>query len=322
MESYKIIHKSVDLNRKEPLLTKIYKRMKQRDVEPYIIFHRLKKFYERMMQRDVGDQIQREQRAIHDVVASDEKMIVEKQGVHPNCSRSCHGTKLMKSFLSLVPFFVPCAGGTGYGSGQPEHQGHSEIYQSTLDIVSTCPSPREYMQRSLAKCADVCRSYMLDGNCAYHCMRDSSKTQLVEFCAKPEILFDYCPEYDPVDQTIQKDMVTLCNSTSTRNYYNSSDIYFCDPENCLQLFESSVRSGATTLMNESTEMNGGDSQEWYIPLIGCVVGFTVVILIGGIFWLFYNRGRFSGNSSRTGKMTKKRNRNGITYEYHTRLIKI
>lgn len=38
---------------------------------------------------------------------------------------------------------------------------------------------------------------------------------------------DYCPEYDPVDQTIQKDMVTLCNSTSTRNYYNSSDIYFC-----------------------------------------------------------------------------------------------
>lgn len=68
-------------------------------------------------------------------------------------------------------------------------QGHSEIYQSTLDIVSTCPSPREYMQKSLAKCVDVCRSYMLDENCAYHCMRDSSKTQLVEFCAKPEILF-------------------------------------------------------------------------------------------------------------------------------------
>lgn len=37
----------------------------------------------------------------------------------------------------------------------------------------------------------------------------------------------YCPEYDPVDQTIQKDLATLCNSTSSKNYYNSSDIYFC-----------------------------------------------------------------------------------------------
>lgn len=68
-------------------------------------------------------------------------------------------------------------------------QGHSEIYQSTLHIVSNCPSPREYMERSIAKCVDVCGSFMLDGNCAYHCMRDSSKTKLVEFCAKPEILF-------------------------------------------------------------------------------------------------------------------------------------
>lgn len=38
---------------------------------------------------------------------------------------------------------------------------------------------------------------------------------------------DFCPEYDPVDQTIQKDLATLCNSTFSRNYYNSSDIYFC-----------------------------------------------------------------------------------------------
>lgn len=39
---------------------------------------------------------------------------------------------------------------------------------------------------------------------------------------------DYCPEYDPVDQTIQKDTATLCNSKLSRNYYNSSDIYFCE----------------------------------------------------------------------------------------------
>lgn len=38
-------------------------------------------------------------------------------------------------------------------------------------------------------CAEVCGSYMQDGNCAYHCMRDSSKTKLVEFCAKPKPFF-------------------------------------------------------------------------------------------------------------------------------------
>lgn len=68
-------------------------------------------------------------------------------------------------------------------------QGHSEIYQCTLDIVSRCPSPGEYKQKSIAKCAHVCGSNMQDENCGYHCMRDSSKTKLVEFCAKPEILF-------------------------------------------------------------------------------------------------------------------------------------
>lgn len=40
--------------------------------------------------------------AIHDVVASDDKMIVDKQEVHPNCSRSCHGTKLMKSAFNVI----------------------------------------------------------------------------------------------------------------------------------------------------------------------------------------------------------------------------
>lgn len=68
-------------------------------------------------------------------------------------------------------------------------QNHSEIYQSTLGYVSNCPSPREYMQISLEKCANVCESHMQNGDCVYHCMRDSSKTRLVEFCAKPEILF-------------------------------------------------------------------------------------------------------------------------------------
>eukprot|EP00105_Crassostrea_gigas_P012401 XP_011428381.1 PREDICTED: uncharacterized protein LOC105328989 [Crassostrea gigas] len=173
------------------------------------------------------------------------------------------------------------------------------------------------MQTSLTKCAEVCGSYMQDGNCAYHCMRDSSKTKLVEFCAKPKPFFDYCPEYDPVDQTIQKDFATLCNSTSTRNYYDSSDIYFCDPNNCLQLHESSVRNGATTLttlMNETTEMNDGDSQGWILPLFIVLAALLAVIIIGYIlFRVFGKRGIFS-------EMRRNRNQNGKQYVYTRKRI--
>lgn len=110
-------------------------------------------------------------------------------------------------------------------------------------------------------------------------MRDSYKTSLVEFCAKPKFLFgeisfdhshkgktheysyetfvfdlyffyyivwmhvelrivnifllffvikDYCPEYDPIGQTIQKDIYTKCKpSDSLQKFYRSSDIFFC-----------------------------------------------------------------------------------------------
>ncbi|XP_052707723.1 uncharacterized protein LOC128182978 [Crassostrea angulata] len=252
---------------------------------------------------------------------SEVKMIFGKQEDHISNRRSCHGTKLLKSSFSLAPFFSPCAGGTGHGSGQPEYQGHSDIYPSTLNVVSNCPSLGEYMQRSLAKCADVCGSYMQDGNCAYHCMRDSSKTKLVEFCAKPKPLFVFCPEYDQVDQTIQKDLSTLCNSTFSRNYYNSSDIYFCDPNNCLQLRESSVRSGATTLttlMNETTEINDRDSQELFVWLFVCLAALTLAIIIGYILHsVFVRLGIFSEQSR---KITEKGNQNGKQHEYTEEMI--
>eukprot|EP00105_Crassostrea_gigas_P017947 XP_011435908.2 PREDICTED: uncharacterized protein LOC105334237 [Crassostrea gigas] len=112
-------------------------------------------------------------------------------------------------------------------------------------------------------------------------MRDSSKTKLVEFCAKPKILFGFCPEYDPVDQTIQKDTTTLCNSTSTHNHYNSSDIYFCNPDNCLQLLESDVRSSATTLMTGTTEINGGNLQEVW-PLQNWTLILLIVVVVIGL----------------------------------------
>lgn len=230
----------------------------------------------------------RNHRIIHDAESIDadtngHEMTVERQEIHRNYNWSCHDTKLMKSALSFAYTVLPCAGGTDPGRSQREDQDHSQIYEASLKFLSKCPYPSEYMNKTLEKCVDVCGSYIQDGNCAYHCMRDSSKTRLVEFCAKPKILFEFCPEYDPVDQTFQKDTASLCNSTSNRTYYASSDIYFCNPDNCLQLLESDVRSGATTLMTGTTEMNDGDIQEvWPLqiwPLILLLVVGVIVLAI-------------------------------------------
>lgn len=117
-----------------------------------------------------------------------------------------------------------------------------------------------------------------------------------------------------MDQTIQKDLATLCNSTFSRNYYNSSDIYFCNPDNCLQLHESSVRSGATTLttlINEKTEMNDGDSQGWFLLL--WVVLPSLILLIGFILFCVYVKRRIV--SARTRNMTNQRNQNEEQYLY-------
>lgn len=63
------------------------------------------------------------------------------------------------------------------------------IYQHTLRNVSHCPSVSDFIQRTKDKCAEVCTNNIQDDGCSYHCMRDSYKTSLVEFCAKPKLLF-------------------------------------------------------------------------------------------------------------------------------------
>lgn len=139
------------------------------------------------------------------------------------------------------------------------------------------------MQRATDKCAEVCTNNIKDGSCSYHCMRDSYKTSLVEFCAKPKLLFgenlfdhltihttlkysydirkkyfflnsyllyyimwmhvelrnvnipsfiflfkDFCPEYDPIGRTIQKDIYTRCKPSNPLHlFYRSSDLSFC-----------------------------------------------------------------------------------------------
>lgn len=122
------------------------------------------------------------------------------------------------------------------------------IFKDTIKKVRACPTDSDYRERALKTCAGCCENILQDENCAYHCMRDTSKTSLLEFCAKPKILFDFCPEYDPVGKRIQKDTETRCNSSSSMNYYNSSDLFHCDPENCLQLYGDSQNTEGTTMI--------------------------------------------------------------------------
>lgn len=187
----------------------------------------------------------------------------------------------------------------------------SEIHLNTLETVSHCPNVSDYIRKASDKCAKVCGSYIQNGDCAYHCMRDSSKTSLVEFCAKPKVLFDFCPEYDPIGQRFQKDIFTLCNpSTPIQRHYNSSDIFFCDPGNCRQLKEAGVlRTDLTRLVTENTPINSGDmndgwsSQHWILLLLLMAVFAFFVFLC-----IFLMRKHLSAWFQR---MTKRRNRNDI-----------
>lgn len=61
--------------------------------------------------------------------------------------------------------------------------------QSSKECVGKCPTSSEYKKITLETCADVCGMYMQDGNCAHHCLCDSSKARLVECRAKHDFLF-------------------------------------------------------------------------------------------------------------------------------------
>lgn len=203
-----------------------------------------------------------------------------------------YSSKIKKMALTCI-FAVcsqclPCAGGSDLEDSQHKQQTVHGIYQHTLRTVSHCPSVSDYIQRARDKCAEVCTNNIQHDRCSYHCMRDSYKTSLVEFCAKPKSLFGYCPEYDPIGQRIQKDIYTPCNpSDSSKILYSSSNLFFCDPGNCLQLREAGVRTGLTSLMTDATPVSGDIndtwlSQYWYVLLL---LGLALIpcIVLGFIF---------------------------------------
>lgn len=178
-----------------------------------------------------------------------------------------------RSIFALLSQSLPCAGGSDLEDSQHKQQAASDIYQHTLRTVSRCPNVSDYLQRATDKCAEVCKNNIQDGGCSYHCMRDSYKTSLVEFCAKPKLLFGYCPEYDPIGRTIQKDIFTRCKpSYPSQEFYRSSDLFFCDRDVCQQLREAGVNTGLTNLMTDATPVSRDIndtwlSQYWYIVLL-------------------------------------------------------
>lgn len=212
-------------------------------------------------------------------------------------SSPSYSLKIKIGTFALCNQFLPCAWGSDLENSQHNEQTVSGIYQHTLNSVSHCPNVSEYIQRATDKCAEVCTNNTQDGGCSYHCMRDSYKTSLVEFCAKPKILFEYCPEYDPIGRTIQKDIYTLCKpSDPLEKVYRSSDLFFCDPGNCLQLREAGVRTGLTSLMTDATPVIGDINDTWLAQywMIMFLLGLALIvgIVLGSIFCLHRRRTGF------------------------------
>lgn len=99
-----------------------------------------------------------------------------------------------------------------------------------MDTVSHCPNVSDYIRKASAKCAQVCGDYIQNGDCAYHCMRDSSKANLVEFCAKPRVLFG-------------KKKLGQSNTFKTTLHSISVYLVLCRIMHCSHLFSFFYRSG-------------------------------------------------------------------------------
>lgn len=73
----------------------------------------------------------------------------------------------------------------------------SKVCRETVTEVSECPSNNnENEKRATEICSKACGNSKGDINYKYHCMPDSTRKYLIEMCAIPEYLFDFCPTYD------------------------------------------------------------------------------------------------------------------------------
>lgn len=196
----------------------------------------------------------------------------------------------------------------------------SQVCTETVTRVSEClRNTREYEKLASEKCSKACGNSEGDINYEYryHCMLDSTHKDLLEMCAIPKYLFDYCPAYDEKGQQIQKDESRPCNTSSSRGYYNSSDLFFCDRTNCLDSFTSTT-SGSPSETTDMTTRHIPDGESWYLHLI--LIAATVVtcltLIIGLIIFLIRKRQQSNESSNCLQISTpdcsqgKKRKKNG------------
>lgn len=175
-----------------------------------------------------------------------------------------------------------------------------QVCIETVTRVSEClRNTREYEKLASEKCSKACGNSEGDIHYEYqyHCMLDSTHKDLLEMCAIPKYLFDYCPAYDRKGQQIQKDESRPCNTSSSRTYYNSDELFFCDLTNCLGSFTSTTSDSPS----ETTDMTMAqipDGESWYPHLIWIADTVATCLIIGLIIFLI--RKRQQSNESSNG----------------------
>lgn len=192
----------------------------------------------------------------------------------------------------------------------------SQICTETVTEVSECLSDTsEYEKRASEKCSKACKNSTERGNqFKYHCMWDSTHRVLLEMCATPKLLFGFCPAYDLKGPQIQKDKSRPCNTSSSRAYYYSDELFFCDLTNCLESPTSTTSDSPseTTDMTTTPIPDGSssdspgekpymtttqmpDGESWHHHVIW-IAALAVISLIIGLVFFIRKRIQSSDNS--------------------------
>lgn len=170
----------------------------------------------------------------------------------------------------------------------------SQVCSETVTKVSECLSnSSEYEKQALEKCSKACGNSEEDIKYKYHCMWDSTHKDLLEMCAIPKYIFDYCPAYDLKGRLIQKDESRPCNTSSSRTFYKSHELFFCDLTICLDSF-TSTSSDSPSKTTDMTKTQMPDGASWY-PYLILIAG--LVLIIGLIIYLIWKRQQSSESSS-------------------------
>lgn len=160
----------------------------------------------------------------------------------------------------------------------------SKICSETVTKVSECLNDTSEYEKS-EKCSKACENSTERGFLfKYHCMWDSTHRELLEMCAIPKLLFGFCPAYDLKGQQIQKDESRPCKTSSSRTYYKSDELFFCDLTNCLDSFARTTSDSPSEKPDMSTKQMP-DWESWHHLLIWILAALAAISLIIGLFFL-------------------------------------